>query len=196
MVRCGGEQVGLGRVRRAFTLIELLVVIAVVALLIALLLPALGHAKRAAQSSVSLSNLRQCGAMQATYAADNHDAFENPFDKDNPRTWSLQWYQIVAQSSLNGGPLLGYDYGDPEYCTELFASGWATFMTQYLTSSSTFSQVMLSPNDTVLQLRTKQRLAQYLGVVDGHNYECSYWFPPTLWLGTAPFKTASRVTVG
>jgi prepilin-type N-terminal cleavage/methylation domain-containing protein/prepilin-type processing-associated H-X9-DG protein len=56
---------------RAFTLVELLVVIALIALLIAMLLPTLNKAKLAAQSSVCLSNLRQCAMGFQLYANDN-----------------------------------------------------------------------------------------------------------------------------
>src|SRR5688500_9405438 len=57
--------------RRGFTLTELLVVVGLIALLISLLMPALGQARGAARSTGCLSNLRQMGVAWTMYLADN-----------------------------------------------------------------------------------------------------------------------------
>jgi prepilin-type N-terminal cleavage/methylation domain-containing protein len=65
---------------RGFTLIELLVVIAIIAILASLALPGLASAKRKAQKTSCLSNLRQIGLGFRLYATDFEDRFPDRRD--------------------------------------------------------------------------------------------------------------------
>lgn len=64
--------------RDGFTLIELLVVISIIALLVGILLPALGAARRTAQGAVCLGHERSFGQAMAIYATDNNNWLAGP----------------------------------------------------------------------------------------------------------------------
>lgn len=61
--------------KKAFTLIELLVVISIIAMLMSILMPALGKAKDIAKDVICKSNLHQWSIVYATYVSENDDKF-------------------------------------------------------------------------------------------------------------------------
>ncbi len=71
--KCRDRSSKIGNLLRGFTLIELLVVIAIIAILAALLLPALARAKEKARTLNCISNLKQLAVCFHLYALDNQD---------------------------------------------------------------------------------------------------------------------------
>ncbi len=66
--------------KKGFTLIELLVVISIIALLLSVMMPALGRARRMAQQTVCKTSLKQQGIAFLGYAQDNKDSFNEGKD--------------------------------------------------------------------------------------------------------------------
>ena len=75
---------------RPFTLIELLVVIAIIAILSAMLLPALAKARGTAREVACRANLRQVNVIAAMYASDNHGCYPLSPTEHNPHRDTLE----------------------------------------------------------------------------------------------------------
>jgi prepilin-type processing-associated H-X9-DG protein/prepilin-type N-terminal cleavage/methylation domain-containing protein len=108
----------------AFTLLELLVVIGIIALLISILLPALGRAREAANQTKCLSNLRNLGSAFMAYVNDNKGTFP---------------------ASAVAGSTLTYDfiYWDQARFPQIATAGIAP----YLNITPTNYAIMLCPSD-------------------------------------------------
>ena len=142
------------RRRSAFTLVELLVVVAIIAVMMALLLPALGRAREASRAVVCMSNLRQLGVAFVSYVSDNEERLPGL----SPYTQQLQedWIHFFPFQDINTSAVARYlskpvgstvfrcPSDDPTNRYRQF--GWGTYMYSY---SMNYFLASVGPNWTL-----------------------------------------------
>ena len=105
---------------RGFTIIELLVVVSIIALLIGILLPAIGKARDQAKQTASLANLRNIGTAHGSYAAEWNDR-QFTLINDNIASYgdnasagfqAFNESQTLGEAGAHPGPNLGWGYVD------------------------------------------------------------------------------------
>jgi prepilin-type N-terminal cleavage/methylation domain-containing protein len=152
------------RTRRAFTLVELLVVIGIIAVLIAILLPALNRARRHAQMTTCMSSQRQLVTALLMYCQDHKGTFPGG---SGYFPWRDNGGGAQAPTFFYAGASYDHNSFNPYSCNQDDKAG-PTYLTKYVKGSK---KIPVCPSEPDLIT---------LGSFAPNNFWTGYWYPMSL----------------
>jgi prepilin-type N-terminal cleavage/methylation domain-containing protein len=180
------------RSKLGFTLIELLVVIAIIALLLGILIPALGKARLTAQTVKSKANLRSLGQVQFLYAGDFKDSYINPFNvtKTSGGGVGSQGWAVARKPGLAGR----YEFTGPgQWYSEMYAFHWYSLVGGWLNEGDYTSEIQFAPSDVVLINRFRDTFIEDQNrSINSSIWDCSYVLSPTVWFNPTRYEDNMR----
>lgn len=150
--------------RKLFTLIELLVVISIIAILAALLLPALNNAKERSKMIACRSQLKQIGVAAYSYINDYSDYMPCGYQAGTARYFN--WPHVLAQYLSTKGYVPGRDVYRCPSDTNLFAnSGWYV---SYAPNSNAFRYFSAGDLSSLYKINTVSHPSSFRTLMDRH----------------------------
>ena len=153
--------------RRGFTLIELLVVIAIIALLLAVIMPALGKAKEAAQRIICRNNLRQQSIGIILYSNDN--------DSYVPHNKMVGWlWDMTFEATKQLSDYAGFDDNKTFFCPAnriKKATDARYWQFSYLGATGPYPNEVPLRDETGLNLNSYYRVLPFIYMFDKGDYD-------------------------
>lgn len=146
-----------------FTLIELLVVISIISLLISILLPALGAARKQAQITQCLAQIRQLGIASFAYESDNGTLPFNAKDQGgNPWPSTTTWATVLTQQYMGARAPSG---------TDSHLAAWALICPIVQTYSQATNSSVYIANQAATSYRYNGRIGGWTGQNVAYVYQ-------------------------
>ena len=181
------------KMKHIFTLIELLIVISIIAVLTALLLPALKKAREKAQTVACLNTIKTLGTANALYANENNDCTVPFLQPDSSISDSMQKKWFANESFLNLAGISrswGYCWSNRNLCpAATWKRGAAYTLAHFVYGMSAFHGEMLEGADAyssyfkLNKIRTPSQKIAFMDIT--YNGRINYWRtdPNKYWQG-------------